>query len=293
VDPGASLAVVGSTITVYKKVTAGSYAVYAQNGADSVTLSANTINMIEEESTGYTHLIGTEGAYIGTITLSGNTSDAEVALLLADGTENDAKEYAIAQNAVAVDEQLRILSVATDISGIFTRTDVDPFWENYTLPPVIIGGGGGGGGGVDPAAEAAAKAAAEAAAKAAAEAAAKAAAEAAAKAAAEAAAKAAAEAAAKAAVEAAAKSTIKYRITSKTKSIFIDLADTYAYQVADVSARLLVLRNGKKVYRYVAIDSVALDSQGKATSKTKALLKIGTVIRVMIDGSVVKSVKIT
>ena len=73
--------------------------------------------MTEEANgnTGYTHLIGTEGSYAGTITLSGIASSAEVKLLLATGTEAEAKTYAAGK--VAIGEKLRTLATP----AIFTK----------------------------------------------------------------------------------------------------------------------------------------------------------------------------
>ena len=147
----------------------------------------------------------------------------------------------------------------------------------------------------------AAKAAADAAAaaKAAADAAAaKALADAAAKAAADAAA---AKAAADAAAAAAAGGTttgkaninsIRYAIATKTKTIFVDMADMYANQIAEVSVKVYTVKNGKKTGKYVVVETVALDEAGVAKIKTLLKLKVGDVIRVSIDGTVIKSVTI-
>jgi hypothetical protein len=77
-------------------------------------------------------------------------------------------------------------------------------------------------------------------------------------------------------------STIRYAIATRTKTIFIDLADKYADQLVIVDVKQRVLVNGKWVLKFVPIDIVVLDTYGKAVIKTLVGIKAGNVLRVSI-----------
>jgi hypothetical protein len=76
--------------------------------------------------------------------------------------------------------------------------------------------------------------------------------------------------------------TIRYAVTTYTKTIFVDLADEYADSMVLVDVKMLVLVNGKKVLRYVPVETVALDEFGRAMIKTTIAIKVGNVIRVSV-----------
>jgi hypothetical protein len=78
--------------------------------------------------------------------------------------------------------------------------------------------------------------------------------------------------------------TVQYLLTPTIDTLFIDLADTYAYQFAYVDVKKYVLENGKSVLRYVNVDIVVLDDFARATIKTLVGIKIGDVIRVSMAG---------
>jgi hypothetical protein len=99
VQSGASLKVMNSELNIDKWATSGSYAVYAQNGAQNITLTNNALNMAEIGSgatDGFTYLLGTEGALgiQGTVSVSGNTGYVEVTMLVADQTAAVSQGYA-------------------------------------------------------------------------------------------------------------------------------------------------------------------------------------------------------
>jgi hypothetical protein len=79
-------------------------------------------------------------------------------------------------------------------------------------------------------------------------------------------------------------STIRYAITTRTKTVFVDLADKYANQMVIVDVKQRVLVNGKWVLKFVPIDTVVLDEYGKAVIKTLVGIKAGNVLRVSIPG---------
>jgi hypothetical protein len=76
--------------------------------------------------------------------------------------------------------------------------------------------------------------------------------------------------------------TIRYAIATKTKSIFVDLADKYADQLVAVDVKKTVVKNGKKVTAYVSVETVALNEFGRAIIKTLIDIKVGNVIRVSV-----------
>ena len=86
--------------------------------------------------------------------------------------------------------------------------------------------------------------------------------------------------------------TIRYAIATRTKTIFLDLADKYFGEIAVVDAKMLVLKDGKQVLRYVPIDSVALEEFGIAKIKTVVAIKVGTIIRVRTDSGLLKYVTV-
>ena len=53
-----------------------------------------------------------------------------------------------------------------------------------------------------------------------------------------------------------------------------------------------VIVNGKKVTRYVKVDTIALDEIGYAKIKTRIAIKRGDIIRVSIDGVAIKYVTV-
>ena len=79
-------------------------------------------------------------------------------------------------------------------------------------------------------------------------------------------------------------STIRYAIATRTKTVFVDLADKYANQMVIIDVKQRVLVNGKWVLKFVAIDTVVLDEYGKAVIKTLVGIKAGNVLRVSIPG---------
>ena len=79
-------------------------------------------------------------------------------------------------------------------------------------------------------------------------------------------------------------STIRYAIATRTKTVFVDLADKYANQMVIVDVKQRVLVNGKWVLKFVPIDTVVLDEYGKAVIKTLVGIKAGNVLRVSIPG---------
>lgn len=78
--------------------------------------------------------------------------------------------------------------------------------------------------------------------------------------------------------------SIRYSIDTRTKTIFVDVADKYAYGIIFVDVKMPVTVNGKKVMRYVPIDTVILDEFGRSMSKTLVNIKAGNVIRVSVLG---------
>ena len=79
-------------------------------------------------------------------------------------------------------------------------------------------------------------------------------------------------------------STIRYAIATRTKTVFVDLADKYANQLVIIDVKQRVLVNGKWVLKFVPIDTVVLDEYGKAVIKTLVGIKAGNVLRVSIPG---------
>ena len=86
--------------------------------------------------------------------------------------------------------------------------------------------------------------------------------------------------------------TIRYAIGTRTKTIFLDLADKYTGEIAIVDAKMMVLEDGKYVLRYVPIASVTLVNFGRAKIKTLVDLKIGAIIRVRTDSGLLKYVTV-
>jgi hypothetical protein len=86
--------------------------------------------------------------------------------------------------------------------------------------------------------------------------------------------------------------TIRYAIATRTKTIFLDLADKYTGEIAIVDAKMMVLKDGKYVLRYVPIASVTLVDFGRAKIKTLVDLKIGAIIRVRTDSGLLKYVTV-
>ena len=86
--------------------------------------------------------------------------------------------------------------------------------------------------------------------------------------------------------------TIRYAIATRTKTIFLDLADKYTGEIAIVDAKMMVLKDGKYVLRYVPIASVTLADFGRAKIKTLVDLKIGAIIRVRTDSGLLKYVTV-
>ena len=141
VAASASLNISGSTITVNKKQHSGAYVAYAQSTSTNVTITGNTITMPESVigQEGYTHLLGTEGTGPTTVLISGNTSDAEIALLVATGDSLTAQTYAVNTGAVAVGGKLRTL--ASD-AGIFIKVS-NTVWTPTRTVTYALGGGSG------------------------------------------------------------------------------------------------------------------------------------------------------
>jgi hypothetical protein len=80
-------------------------------------------------------------------------------------------------------------------------------------------------------------------------------------------------------------STITYTLTTKTNTIYIDLADKYGYEIVFVDVKKYILVNGKSVLSYVRIDTAILDEFGAVTVKTTIGIKAGNKIRVSIIGA--------
>jgi len=78
--------------------------------------------------------------------------------------------------------------------------------------------------------------------------------------------------------------SVEYTLTNTVDTLFIDLADKYAYHFAYVDVKKMVLENGKMVLRYVEVDLVVLDEYARATIKTRIGIKIGDIIRVSMAG---------
>jgi hypothetical protein len=78
---------------------------------------------------------------------------------------------------------------------------------------------------------------------------------------------------------------VGYALTATTDTIFVDLADSYAYQFAYIDVKKQVLVSGKLQWRYVAVDLVVLDEYAKATIKTLVGIKLGDTIRVSMAGN--------
>jgi hypothetical protein len=78
--------------------------------------------------------------------------------------------------------------------------------------------------------------------------------------------------------------TVLYTLTATTDTLFIDLADSYAYHFAYVDVKKYVSVNGKLVLKYVPVDLVVLDGFARATIKTLVGIKLGDIIRVSMAG---------
>jgi hypothetical protein len=78
---------------------------------------------------------------------------------------------------------------------------------------------------------------------------------------------------------------VGYALTATTDTIFVDLADSYAYQFAYIDVKKQILVSGKLQWRYVAVDLVVLDEYAKATIKTLVGIKLGDTIRVSMAGN--------
>jgi hypothetical protein len=78
---------------------------------------------------------------------------------------------------------------------------------------------------------------------------------------------------------------VGYTLTATTDTIFVDLADSYAYQFAYIDVKKQVLVSGKLLWRYVAVDLVVLDEYARSTVKTLVGIKLGDTIRVSMAGN--------
>lgn len=78
--------------------------------------------------------------------------------------------------------------------------------------------------------------------------------------------------------------SLRYSIATKTKTIFVDLADIRVSEIAFIDVKMPVVINGKKVLRYFPVDTVILDDLGRAKIKTQVNIKVGNVLRVSILG---------
>jgi hypothetical protein len=78
--------------------------------------------------------------------------------------------------------------------------------------------------------------------------------------------------------------SLRYSIATKTKTIFVDLADIHVDEVAFIDVKMPVVINGKKVLRYFLVDTVILDDFGRAKIKTQINIKVGNLLRVSILG---------
>jgi hypothetical protein len=78
--------------------------------------------------------------------------------------------------------------------------------------------------------------------------------------------------------------SLRYSIGTKTKTIFVDLADVRVSEVAFIDVKMPVVINGKKVLRYFPVDTVILEDFGRAMIKTRINIKAGNVLRVSILG---------
>jgi hypothetical protein len=86
--------------------------------------------------------------------------------------------------------------------------------------------------------------------------------------------------------------TVRYAITTKTKTIVLDLADQYADTAVLVEVKKSVVLNGKTVVKYVAIETVVVDQSGRAMIKTLIGINVGNVIRVsVLDSSIYVPIK--
>jgi len=79
--------------------------------------------------------------------------------------------------------------------------------------------------------------------------------------------------------------SIRYSIATKTKTIFVDLADIHLDEVAFIDVKMPVVINGKKVLRYFPVDTVILDNFGRAKIKTQINIKVGNLLRVSVLGN--------
>jgi hypothetical protein len=78
--------------------------------------------------------------------------------------------------------------------------------------------------------------------------------------------------------------SLRYSINTKTKTVFVDLADIRVSEIAFIDVKMPVVINGKKVLRYFPVDTVILDDFGRAKIKTQINIKVGNVLRVSILG---------
>lgn len=78
--------------------------------------------------------------------------------------------------------------------------------------------------------------------------------------------------------------SLRYSIGTKTKTIFVDLADVRIDEVVFIDVKMPVVINGKKVLRYFPVDTVILDDFGRAKIKTLINIKVGNVLRVSALG---------
>lgn len=78
--------------------------------------------------------------------------------------------------------------------------------------------------------------------------------------------------------------SLRYSIGTRTKTIFVDLADIRVSEVAFIDVKMPVVVNGKKVLRYFPVDTVVLEDYGRAMIKTRMNIKAGNVIRVSALG---------
>jgi len=78
---------------------------------------------------------------------------------------------------------------------------------------------------------------------------------------------------------------VGYTLTAMTDTIFVDLADVYAYQFAYIDVKKEVLVSGKLQWRYVPVDLVVLDAYGRSIIKTLVGIKLGDTLRVSMAGN--------
>ena len=78
---------------------------------------------------------------------------------------------------------------------------------------------------------------------------------------------------------------LHYGILTKTKTISVNLRNKYEGKIARVDLKVFSKKNGKKVGRYITLDSVALDNRAYGLVKTLYKITEGQVIRVSVAGT--------